>query len=72
MANITIQVDPEVAEAYQGAEPQQQQNAVVICNLVLRELLKSASFEEVVQQIRQEASEKGLTAEILEELLKDE
>ena len=72
MANITIQVDPEIAEAYRDAEPQQQQNAVVIFNFVLKELLKNTSFEEIVQQIRQEATEKGLTAEILEKLLTDE
>ena len=36
------------------------------------ELLKNTSFVEIVQQVRQEAEENGLTPEILEELLPDE
>ena len=41
-------------------------------NLILKELFQNTSFEEIVQQIRQEVEENGLTPEILEELLKDE
>ncbi len=72
MENITIQVDPEIAKAYREAEPEKQQNVLLICNLLLQELLKNTSFEEIVQQIRQETEENGLTPEILEELLQDE
>ncbi|MEM1167642.1 MAG: hypothetical protein AAGJ08_00740 [Cyanobacteria bacterium P01_H01_bin.35] len=72
MENLTIQVDTEIAKAYREAEPEKQQNVLLICNLILKELLKNTSFEEIVQQIRQEAEQNGLTPEILEELLKDE
>ena len=72
MENITIQVYPEIAKAYREAEPEKQQNVLLICNLLLQELLKDTSFEEIVQQIRQETEENGLTPEILQELLKDE
>lgn len=72
METITIQVDTEVAKAYQEAETQQQQNINKVCNLILKELLKPVSFKEIVQQIREEASTNGLTPEILEELLQDE
>ncbi|MGD1715860.1 hypothetical protein [Dapis sp. BLCC M172] len=72
MENITIQVDPEIAKAYREAEPEKQQNVLLICNLLLQELLKDTSFEEIVEQIRQETEENGLTPEILQELLKDE
>ena len=72
MENITIQVDPEIAKAYREAEPEKQQNVLLICNFILKELFKETSFEETVQQIRQEVEENGLTPEILEELLKDE
>ncbi|NEP81851.1 MAG: hypothetical protein F6K39_29065 [Okeania sp. SIO3B3] len=72
MENITIPVDPEIAKAYREAEPETQQNVLLICNLILKELFKNTSFEEIAQQIRQEAEENGLTSEILEELLQDE
>ncbi len=72
MEKITIEVDNEIAKAYREAEANKQQSATRICNLVLKEILTNKSFEEIVEQIRQEARENGLTAEILEDLLKDE
>ena len=71
MENITIQVDPEIAKVYREAEPEKQQNVLLIFNLILKELFKDASFEEIVEQIRQEAEKNGLTPEILKELLQD-
>ena len=52
MENITIQVDPEIAKVYREAEPEKQQNVLLIFNLILKELFKDASFEEIVEQIR--------------------
>ena len=72
MENITIQVDPEIAKVYREAEPEKQQNVLLIFNRILKELFKDASFEEIVEQIRQEAEKNGLTPEILKELLQDE
>ena len=72
MENMTIQVDPEIAKVYREAEPEKQQNVLLIFNLILKELFKDASFEEIVEQIRQEAEKNGLTPEILKELLQDE
>lgn len=72
MENIMIQVDSDIAQAYRNADPELQKNAVLVCNLILKEVLKNTSFEEIVQQIRQEAKEKGLTPEVLEELLNNE
>ena len=72
MENITIQVDPEIAKVYREAEPEKQQNVLLIFNLILKELFKDASFEEIVESIRQEAEKNGLTPEILKELLQDE
>ena len=69
---ITIEVDNEIAKAYREAETDKQQNATLICNLILKEIFKPSSFQEIVSQIRQEAQINGLTPEILEELLKDD
>ncbi|WP_017292783.1 hypothetical protein [Geminocystis herdmanii] len=72
METITIKVDQEVAQLYQSADVNKQENATKICNFILKEILKSSSFEEIVSQIRQEAQINGLTSEILTELLKDD
>lgn len=72
METITIQVDSEVAKLYQTAEIQKQENATKIFNLLLKEILKPSSFEEIVSQIRQETANNGLTPEILAELLNDD
>ncbi|EAZ90203.1 hypothetical protein [Crocosphaera chwakensis] len=72
MENITIQVDPKIAKAYREADVNKQQTMVHIWNLIIDEMIEDDNFEGIVQEIRQEAKEKGLTSEILEDLLKDE
>ena len=72
MENITIQVDSKIAKAYREADPNKQQTRGHIWKLIIDEMLKNDNFEDIVDGIRQEVKEKGLTPEILEELLKDE
>lgn len=72
MEIITLKVDSEIAKAYREAKTEQQENANKICNLILKQLLKPASFREIVDQIREETKANGLTPEILAELLEDE
>lgn len=36
MENITIQVDSDIAQAYRNANPEQQKNAILMCNLILK------------------------------------
>jgi len=36
MENITIQVYPEIAKAYREAEPEKQQNVLLVFNLILK------------------------------------
>jgi hypothetical protein len=71
MEIITLKVDSEIAKAYREAKTEQQENTTKICNLILKELLKPASFKEIVDQIREETKANGLTPEILSELLED-
>lgn len=70
MEMINIKVDEEIAKLYREAELNKQEKATLIFNIVLKEILKSSTFEEIVSQIRQEAQSNGLTPEILAELLK--
>ena len=59
-------------DAVQGwleANSQHPQNDIFISPLLLKDLPPPANFQQLVQQIRQEAAANGLTPEILEELL---
>jgi predicted RNase H-like HicB family nuclease len=59
-------------DAVQGwleANSQHPQNDILISPLLLKDLPQPTNFQELVQEIRQEAAANGLTPEILEELL---
>lgn len=69
---ITIHVAPEVAKAYQSALDGDQKKIDAILSLRLKELTNNKrSLEEVMRDISQKAQERGLTPEILEDLLSE-
>ena len=69
---ITLQVEAPIADAYQNANPEHKQALQTIVSLFLKSISVGDSLQTIVQEIRLEAEQKGLTPEILEELLKDE
>jgi hypothetical protein len=72
MTAISIQVDPDVAQAYNSFPAQRQQQIQLIFNLFLKRSLEEENLENIVADIRQEAQANGLTPEILENLLADD
>ena len=69
---ITIHVAPEVAKAYQSALDRDQKKFDAILSLRLKELTNNKrSLEEVMRDISQKAQARGLTPEILEDLLSE-
>ena len=74
MANptITIPIDPETAQAYNSATPDEQRKMQALLNLWLRELAisESPSLQQVLDEVGQKARARGLTAEILNSILK--
>lgn len=72
MTAISIQVDPDVAQAYNSFPAQRQQQIQLIFNLFLKRSLEEEKLEHIVADIRQEAQANGLTSEILENLLADD
>lgn len=72
METITIQVPSEIAQAYREAQTQLQLDASLFFKLIIKELLNPTPFNILVEQIRSEAADNGLTPDILAELLKDE
>ena len=68
---ITIQVDPEAAQAYAAASPEMQWKIQLLLSLHLRDLtLKPRrSLLETMDELSAEAQANGLTPEILESIL---
>ena len=71
MANeITVSVDPEVADAYLSASDSDRRKLDLLVNLRLRDATRSkASLKEVMAEISRNAQARGLTPETLQSLL---
>jgi len=69
---ITIQVDPEAARAYQDAPPADQKKMRALLSLWLRDVATAgpATLKEIMSDVSQKARARGLTPEILADLLK--
>jgi len=67
---ITVSVDPDVANAYRLASDNDRQKLDLLVNLRLREATRStASLKDVMLEISQNAQQRGLTPEILQSML---
>ncbi|MBO1054189.1 MULTISPECIES: hypothetical protein [unclassified Dolichospermum] len=71
METIAIQVDTEVAKAYQKAEPQKQQKIRSIVNDFLKSIIQDKSLDDIIQEMQEQAKDRGLTQEILDEILQN-
>jgi hypothetical protein len=73
MANptITIPLDPQTARAYDSAAPEEKRKMQALLSLWLRELTaQGPSLQQVLNELGDKAVARGLTAEILDSLLK--
>ena len=67
---ITVSVDPDVANAYRLASDDDRRKLDLLVNLRLRDATRSkASLKEVMLEISQNAQQRGLTPEILRTML---
>ena len=71
METIAIQVDTEVGKAYQKAEPQKQQKIQSIVNDFLKSIIQDKSLDDIIQEMQEKAKDRGLTQEILDEILQN-
>ncbi|MBS0017466.1 MAG: hypothetical protein KFF72_14140 [Arthrospira sp. SH-MAG29] len=72
MASIILQVDEDIKSAFEQANPEIQKQLSDIVQLFLREKLYSKSLTEVMAKISDKAQQRGLTPEILQEILADD
>ena len=72
--NISIRVDEKAAEAFAAASTEKQRKIEFLLSLRLRDLTLGSrrSLKVIMDEIGEQAKERGLTPEILESLLQDE
>ncbi|HKI33679.1 MAG TPA: hypothetical protein VKA46_17630 [Gemmataceae bacterium] len=73
-ATISLEVDADSARAFAAASAEDRRRLQLLLNLRLRELTAQPArpLKEVMDEIGRHAEANGLTAEILESLLRDE
>ena len=69
---ISIQVSPEAAKAFRKASPSERRKLELLLNLRLLEVSRDRRpLEEVMRAISRSAQARGLTPDVLENLLKE-
>lgn len=67
---ITIRVEPEAAQIYRTASQEERRKLDLLLSLKLTDTTQSSrSLQEVMDEISQKAQERGLTPELLDQLL---
>ena len=70
MQGITIRVTPEAAATYWSASEEERQKLDALLSLRLTEAVqRNRPLREVIRELSREAQAKGLTPEILQEIL---
>jgi hypothetical protein len=71
---ITLQIDPEAAKAFNAASAEEREKLQVLLGIWLHELgrTESKSLSEVMDEIGNKAKSRGLNAETLAEILKED
>jgi hypothetical protein len=70
---ITINVDPEVARIFKNASPEERRKLELKFTLqVLGTTQHQQSLEELAREVSRKAQERGLTPEILQDILSDQ
>ncbi|MBE3118168.1 MAG: hypothetical protein IMZ50_05355 [Candidatus Atribacteria bacterium] len=72
MQTISVRVSPAAAKAYRNAsEPERKKMELLLSLRLLEASTSRKSLETVMREISRSAQERGLTPDLLEDLLKD-
>jgi hypothetical protein len=71
METIALQVDADIAQAFESAQPEQQQKVQALVNLWLRRAMSVTRLQATMDRLSDEAEATGLTPEILQSILNE-
>ncbi len=71
METISIQVDADLAKAFQSAQPEEQQKIQALVSFWLKRAMNLTSLQNTMDRMSDEAQANGLTPEILQSILDD-
>ncbi len=69
MKTIAIQIDEDIAQAFQSSQPEQQQQIQAWLNQWMRQALKISKLQNTMDRLSDEAVTNGLTPEILQAII---
>ncbi len=69
MRTIAIQIDEDIAQAFQSSQPEQQQQIQAWLNQWMRQALKISKLQNTMDRLSDEAVANGLTPEILQAII---
>lgn len=71
MRTIAIQIDEDIAQAFQSSQPEQQQQIQAWLNQWMRQALKISKLQNTMDRLSDEAVANGLTPEILQAIINE-
>ena len=71
MKTIGIQIDEDIAQAFQSSQPEQQQQIQAWLNQWMRQALKISKLQNTMDRLSDEAVANGLTPEILQAIINE-
>ncbi|NMF56545.1 hypothetical protein [Pseudanabaena yagii] len=72
METISIEVEPEIARAYQEANLMERKKMQIILNSSLKQFVRKLSLEDTIQEMQTQAKANGLNQEILNKILNED
>lgn len=69
MRTIAIQIDEDIAQAFQSSQPEQQQQIQAWLNQWMRQALRISKLQNTMDRLSDEAVANGLTPEILQAII---
>jgi len=71
MTTISLEIDTDVAKAFQLSEPEQQQKIQMLINGWMKQAINISKLQTTMDKLSNEAEDNGLTPEILESILNE-
>jgi len=72
METITIEVEPEIAKAYQNSSSTERKKIQLTFNVLFKQIMNTRPLEDIIQEMQTQAKANGLTQEILDEILNED